>query len=219
MLIDAGAERDRMARNEVESRDVTKPADPKFLLSWDRRDFGPNAYFKIKRTSDAHFPNGKPDPKKPNYEARPAVWLPVTWTLHVHRASFPGLEHKEVTAEFTFARTNVFEWWTASAKLTAWWGSRGTVISTPQPPVFLPRVPRDSNARLEFKIERSDSNGLLNSLFGERIEAHVPLVLSMDLTSGGRSRPTRGPRCWAPVKPTRRAPATSFQSQIPSSAA
>ena len=31
---------------------VTAPAEPKFLLSWDRREFGPNASFKIERVSD-----------------------------------------------------------------------------------------------------------------------------------------------------------------------
>jgi hypothetical protein len=164
---------------------VTKPSDPKFLLSWDRREFGPNALFKIERTSAEYFPNGKPDPNKPNDEARTAVWLPVTWTLHINHASFPGAEGKEFSAVFAFCRETVFDHWTVSASITDWWGTKSRLIKTLPPHIDLENfINKAGKCRLDFKIDGSDANGLLRSLFGERIEASVPLVLSMDSNLG-----------------------------------
>jgi hypothetical protein len=75
--------------------DDTKPSEPKFLLSWDRRDFGPDASFRIERKSERYFPDGEPkegsDPKEP---PKVAVWLPTRWILTVENASFPGAESK-----------------------------------------------------------------------------------------------------------------------------
>lgn len=157
----------------------TKPSEPKFLLSWDRREFGPTASFKIERKSERYFPDGEPkkecDPKE---TPKIAVWLPTRWILTVENASFPGAEGKRFTAVFTFARANVSSVWEIAATVTKWWNPQAKPLAV-KPAVNLAHF-LDREAALAFKVENSDRNALLKSLFGERIEARTDFDLRVN---------------------------------------
>ncbi|WP_338834452.1 hypothetical protein [Bradyrhizobium septentrionale] len=158
---------------------VTEPAEPKFLLSWDRREFGPNASFKIERVSDKYIrrepvksEDGKLPPEPPKVEA----WQALSWTLTVSRASFPGNEKfhdrkgSEFTAVFTFSRKTLWDNWAVSATMTRWWDAGSLVAGPIDLESFL------AGRTLAFPVA-SGQNQLLKSLFGERIEAQVAFDL------------------------------------------
>lgn len=160
---------------------VTEPAEPSFLLSWDRREFGPNASFKIERLSDKYIRkestkpvNGKLPPEPPKVE----TWQPLSWVLTVSKASFPGNEKfrdrkgGEFTAVFTFSRNTLWDNWAVSATMTRWWGAGSLVAGPMDLESFL------AGRTLAFPVA-SGQNQLLKSLFGERIEAQVAFNLRM----------------------------------------
>lgn len=175
--------------NELKSRTSADVApavrNRKFLLSWDRRDFGPNASFKIERVSDQYFEDGRPtEQDRPEDPAKISTWLPLKWTLTVSNASFPGSEKfpddrrrgiAESRIVFTFARKRLQDRWKISATMTRWWESRAGDLSAHE--VLLTDF-YVGDASLSFSV-KSEQNKLLNTLFGERIEARSSFDLKM----------------------------------------
>ena len=165
---------------------VTAAKEQKFLLSWDRREFGPNASFKIERVSSQYFKDGSPtDQDKPDGPAKVATWLPLIWKLIVSKASFPGNEKfpgdsrrsiTESTIVFTFARKRLQDPWKISATMTRWW-------ELPAGKLLAHEVPLKEfcagHASLSFAVS-SEQNRLLSSLFGERIEARTSFDLRIN---------------------------------------
>jgi hypothetical protein len=198
-----GAEAEEIARNARNSAAGKSPAEisaavkqalqewrdkqsksnetvPKFLMVWDRREFGPDATFAISRESKAY---GKPAGKcekvcVPGKEQPPPtaeIWLPVTWTLTVTNASFPGSESR-FTATFTFNRGQVTGEWRLSATMTSWWSSSAKIIPSSSVGVKAFLADRE---KLKFKIG-AGRNLLLKALFWERIEARSDFWLRVD---------------------------------------
>jgi hypothetical protein len=173
-------------RSKASADVVTKAEERKFLLSWDRRDFGPNASFKIERVSDQYFKDGRPtDQDKPEDPAKVATWLPLTWKLIVSKASFPGNEKfpgdprhsiTESTIVFTFARNRLQDPWKISATMTRWWESHARELLAHE--VSLKEFCA-GDASLSFAVS-SEQNHLLSSLFGERIEARTSFDLRVN---------------------------------------
>ena len=171
--------------NQLKGLIVTQKEDPKYLLSWDRREFGPNASFRIERVSEPYLaPIEPPKSEKGESPLRPVkvpIWLPITWTLTVRNGSFPGNEkfpgnnNREFNAVFTFKRDHVDGPWWIFATITRWWGANASVLKTKQLALeqFLSGTP------LSFRID-SEQNQLLKSLFHERIEARSAFDLQID---------------------------------------
>jgi hypothetical protein len=184
VLIDVSGE-DKF-KSQTSTPVVTDAKERKFLLSWDRRDFGPNASFKIERVSGEYFKDGRPTAHdNPEDPAKVATWLPLKWTLTVSNASFPGNEKfpgdprhaiTESTIVFTFARPKLDKRWTISATMTRWWQSRADQLVAGE--VCLKDF-CDGKSSLCFAVN-SEQNRLLSSLFGERIEARTPFRLEVD---------------------------------------
>jgi hypothetical protein len=178
---------DKARRQVVVLRDISKEREPKkeadppdlspdeFLLSWDRRDFGPNAWFKIARRS-ASFIDESSRNAASSDASEIKFWIPVEWTLTVNNASFPGLEGKEFRTDFKFYWEKGFDW-RVSATATPWWPSKSKLFSAKAINLdeFL-----NGETRLAFKVGRGDSDALLRGLFGERIEARTALELRVD---------------------------------------
>ncbi|AWM06102.1 coiled-coil domain-containing protein [Bradyrhizobium symbiodeficiens] len=181
----AAVEKLLKANESLDKIDEALPKDtPKYLMLWDRREFGPNAGFKIERKSKAHYPDGTPPEKchdaceaqkEPPPLAKTTVWLPVEWILTVSRASFPGNESREFTATFTFKRTDVMSEWTVSASLDSWWSSQKKI--GPLSTVALTNFLRGQVLAFEIK---PNPNALLEALFGQRIESAGALALQVD---------------------------------------
>ena len=160
---------------------------PKFLMVWDRREFGPDAAFTISRESKEHFPDGKPPAKceagcLPGTDQSPLkrpppkapVWLPVKWTLTVTNASFPGSEAR-FTATVTLNRGDVAGQWRLSATMPSWWLPSTKII-----PSSLVRVKKFLDGeKLKFKIG-AGRNVLLKALFWERIESRSDFCLCVN---------------------------------------
>lgn len=184
VLVDASREIE--FKSNSKSPVVTSERDRKFLLSWDRREFGPNASFKIERASDQYFKDGRPtDYDKPEDPAKVGIWLPLKWTLTVSRASFPGNEKfpgdtrnwiTESTIVFTFERTKLQDEWYISATLTPWWESRAGKLTAGK---VLLKDFFNGEAKLSFTVA-AEQNRLLSSLFGERIEARTNFDLKVN---------------------------------------
>lgn len=184
VLIDVSGE-DKF-KSQTSSPVITGAKERKFLLAWDRRDFGPNASFKIDRVSGQYFKDGRPtDHDKPDDPAKIATWLPLKWTLTVSNASFPGNEkfpgdRRSAIAEskivFTFARSKLDKPWMISATMTRWWQSRAGELYAVEVPL---KHFHEGKASLGFSVD-SDQNRLLSSLFGERIEARTAFRLEVD---------------------------------------
>jgi len=184
VLVDASREIE--FKSNSKSPVVTSERDEKFLLSWDRREFGPNASFRIERASDQYFKDGRPtDYDKPEDPAKVGIWLPLKWTLTVSRASFPGNEKfpgdtrnwiTESTIVFTFERTKLQDEWYISATLTRWWESRAGKLTAGK---VLLKDFFNGEAKLSFTVA-VEQNRLLSSLFGERIEARTNFDLKVN---------------------------------------
>lgn len=183
VLVDVSREEDFRSKSSTEV--VTNAKEPKFLLSWDRREFGPNASFKIERVSGEYYKDGKPTEKDPpDAPAKVATWLPLKWKLVVSNASFPGNEKfpgdarkiTESTITFTFSRPKLNKPWVIFAEMTRWWESREKALAAHE--VSLNDFCAGS-AHLSFAVH-SERSRLLASLFGDRIEAHSDFDLKVN---------------------------------------
>lgn len=162
---------------------------------WDRRDFGPNAFFEIERKSSPHYADGKPDKSCPDDcnkkggAAKTALWLPTEWTLKVKRASFPGNEQREFTLTIVFKREKPEAEWFVSATMPDWWSPSGRSISTEnsleKPRRHLLKLEDflndnlTENKPLVFWID-SGRNAFLARLFGDRVETEASFKLELD---------------------------------------
>lgn len=194
---------DKRRRQTVVLVNVNQPADPdpkaapQFLLSWDRREFGPKAYFEIDRTSQAYTPPETAKPAKqptphpavcclPQVAAELAAqkdvslpqWLPTQWKLKVHNASFPGNQQRKFDLTFVFERSDPTGSWKISASMTRWW-TKGPDLPTTQ--LRLANFLNDDPISFSLK---SGQNLFLKCLFGERIEAQSELLVNLDKKLG-----------------------------------
>lgn len=184
---------DAAARAKLYGNEVRHKAH-KFV--WDRRDFGPNAFFEIERKSSAYYDGAKPDKSCPDEcaekkgeAAKTALWLPTEWTLKIKRASFPGNEQREFTLTIVFKREKPEAEWYVSAMMPDWWSPSGRTISNENSL----EKPRKNLLKLEdflnddlaknkplvFRID-SGRNALLARLFGDRIETEASFDLVLD---------------------------------------
>jgi hypothetical protein len=99
---------DDSRRETIELVDLTELPEGvgSVRLRWNRRDFGPEAFFQIGYERVAYPPpqNSAEARRPPSAEA---VLLPLAWTLTIHRASFPGEVNKRFEIRAVFRRSDI----------------------------------------------------------------------------------------------------------------
>lgn len=150
--------------------------DP-IVLSWDRRDFGPLAWFSIHRESQQHPPELNEARNGNAPVAR--TWLPTQLRVTVHRASFPGLEKSTFDVVVTFSRRTPTDTWKVSARLSPGWFPDAPATSAAELPLadFLNAA---NPKKLRFMLQRRDNSRMLRGFFGDRIETYAELALEFD---------------------------------------
>lgn len=149
-------------------------------LRWRRRDFGPRSSFRIGHQHLQHQSQGaSPD-------AQSSERLPLRWGLTIDSASFPGKENRLFQIVVTFERPDVTAPWTVAVTIGPWW-TRASQLSSAAVKLNDFILSADGSGKGEaliVPVPAAQTEGLLKSLFGLRIQADTAVNLSIDRDFG-----------------------------------